>query len=380
MVADNANLTLGRIDIPARARESLTMTKNLPPLSRLLLTGLILMTIAAAPAPKPASDPSPKLSLALPKWGLVIHGGAGAMDRAKMDPEKEKAARAALDQALAAGTAILAAGGSAVDAVEAAVIVLEDDPNFNAGRGAVLTYEGGISLDAAIMDGKDRAAGAVAGTQIAKNPIKAARRVMTDGPHVLLSGTGADQFVIDKGLETADQSYFETPERRKQLEELKNPPVNSKGKKGSKTGWFDVDVKYGTVGAVALDLDGHVAAATSTGGLTGKRWGRIGDSPLIGAGTYADDRACAVSATGAGEYFIREGVAHEICARVRLKGEKIVPAARSVLADVKTMGGTGGVILITPDGQIGWSFNTKAMYRGAQDSSGRKMVAIYGDE
>lgn len=327
------------------------------------------MTAAGASA-QTESEAQPTLKLNLPKWGLVIHGGAGAMDRAKMDPDKEAATRAALDQALTAGAAVLSEGGSAVDAVEAAVIILEDDPNFNAGRGAVLTYEGGFSLDAAIMDGKDRKAGAIAGTKIAKNPIKAARKVMTDGTHVLLSGAGADEFITEMGLETASQDYFETPERRRQLEELKAKNV----------GWFDVDVKYGTVGAVALDTNGHLAAATSTGGLTGKRWGRIGDSPLIGAGTYADDRSCAVSATGAGEFFIRETVAHEICARVRMKGEKIVPAASAVLEDVKQLGGSGGVIVIAPDGQIGWSFNTPAMYRAAQDSSGRRKVAIYGDE
>jgi L-asparaginase / beta-aspartyl-peptidase len=186
----------------------------------------------------------------------------------------------------------------------------------------------------------------------------------------MLSGTGADAYVTEMGLETADQAYFETPERRRQLEELKS-------KDGA---WFDKEIKYGTVGAVALDTQGHVAAATSTGGLTGKRWGRIGDSPLIGAGTYADDRACAVSATGAGEYFIRVGVAHEICARVRLKGEKIVPAAIAVMAEVKALGGDGGVIVIAPDGQIGWSFNTPGMYRGGRDSTGRERIAIYGDE
>jgi beta-aspartyl-peptidase (threonine type) len=340
---------------------------------RPLLAGLMLMTIAAAPAPeKPEGEPDshPVLKLSLPRWGLVIHGGAGTMNRKTMDPVKEKAMRAALDQALAAGSAVLSEGGSALDAVQAAVVVLEDDPNFNAGRGAVLTYDGGIAMDAAIMDGRNRAAGAIAGTTIAKNPIKAARAVMADGTHVLLSGVGADQFVIDKGLETAEQDYFETPERRKQLDEFK----------AKKIAGINAEIKYGTVGAVALDIEGHVAAATSTGGLTGKRWGRIGDSPLIGAGTYADDRGCAVSATGAGEFFIREAVAHEICARVRLTGEKIVPAARAVLAEVKAMGGTGGVILITPNDQIGWSFNTPSMYRGAQDSSGRKMVAIYGEE
>jgi L-asparaginase / beta-aspartyl-peptidase len=305
-----------------------------------------------------------------PKWALVIHGGAGIIERKKMPKSKEVAIRIALKGALDAGSKILAEGGSSVDAVEAAVRFLEDDPNFNAGKGAVLTYEGTISLDASIMDGRTRAAGAVAGTSIARNPVSVARKVMDDGTHVMLSGAGADNFVQEQGLETETQDYFETPERRKQLEDFKAKHVSA----------LDVDHKYGTVGAVALDTQGHVAAATSTGGLTGKRWGRVGDSPLIGAGTYADDRACAVSATGAGEYFIRVGVAHEICARVRLNGEKIVPAASQVMAEVKALGGDGGVIVLTPDGQMGWSFNTSGMYRGGRDSTGREVVAIYGDE
>ncbi len=308
---------------------------------------------------------------AKPRWAIVIHGGAGAMlDRKSLPKAKDKAARLALKLALNAGSQILENGGTALDAVEAAVRVLEDDPNFNAGRGAVLTYDGTISLDAAIMDGKTRAAGSLAGTTIARNPITAARKVMEDSPHVMLSGAGADAFVTEKGLETADQSYFETPERRRQLEEMKANKLSS----------YDVDLKFGTVGAVALDIQGHVAAATSTGGLTGKRWGRIGDSPIIGAGTYADDRSCAVSATGAGEYFIRIGVAHEICARVRLKKERVVAAASDVMSEVKAMGGEGGVIVLTPDGQIGWSFNSAGMFRGGKDSSGRTVVAIYGDE
>ena len=205
--------------------------------------------------------------------------------------------------------------------------------------------------------GGDRKAGAVAELMGIKNPILAARKVMEVGPHVMLSGAGATEFAMEQGLEMADQTYFETPERRAQLDEMK----------AKKVGWFDVDMKFGTVGAVAVDQQGHVAAATSTGGITGKRWGRIGDSPIIGAGTYADDRGCAVSATGSGEFFIRENVAHEICARVRMKGEKIVPAARAVMDEVTEMGGTGGVIVITPDGQIGWSFNTPGMYRGGLD-------------
>jgi L-asparaginase / beta-aspartyl-peptidase len=303
-------------------------------------------------------------------WTIVIHGGAGSMERGKFSLEQDKACRAGLEAALFAGSGQLEAGASAIDAVEAAVRTLEDDPLFNAGRGAVLTYEATISLDAAVMDGTTRDAGAIAGSRIARHPVSAARAVMERSPHVLLAGAGGDNFVVEQGLETAHQPWFETPERRRQLEELKAKAV----------GWYDVDLKYGTVGAVAVDGNGHVAAATSTGGLTGKRWGRIGDSPLIGAGTYADDRACAVSATGAGEFFIRAAVAHEIAARMRLAGEEAIAAADAVMAEVKSLGGRGGVIVVAPDGQAGWSFNTPGMFRGIADSSGRKDVAIYGDD
>ena len=322
----------------------------------ILLIASAVMSIAAAPAPK---------------WTLVIHGGAGVIERAKLKPEDDKAIRAALALSLEKGSAVLKAGGTSLDAVEAAIMVLEDDPHFNAGRGAVFTYEGTNSLDAAIMDGRDRRAGAVAGSMHTKNPVGLARAVMEHSPHVMLSGAGADEFSVEQGLPQADNSYFATPERRRQLDELKA---------NNRLSWFDVDLKYGTVGAVAVDQAGHVAAATSTGGLTGKRWGRIGDSPIIGAGTYADDRACAVSATGAGEFFIREGVAHEICARVRFKREKIVKAATNVMAEVKALGGDGGVIVVGPDGEGGWSFNTPGMYRGRISSGNAAVVRIYGDE
>lgn len=303
-------------------------------------------------------------------WTLVIHGGAGTIDRDRITPEQDKAIRTALDAALAAGEKVLAGGGTALDAVQAAVVVLEDDPNFNAGRGAVFTYEGINELDAAVMRGDTRAAGAVTGVTATKNPVKLARAVMEKSPHVFLSRTGADQFSREQGLEQAGPEWFATPERWRQLEELKSKQF----------GWYDVDLKYGTVGAVAVDQSGSVAAATSTGGLTGKRWGRIGDSPLIGAGTYADDRACAVSATGAGEFFIRVGVAAEICARVRLGGMGLQAAADSVMAEVKALGGSGGVIVVAPDGTHGFSFNTPGMYRGRASSSGQREVAIYGDE
>jgi beta-aspartyl-peptidase (threonine type) len=305
-----------------------------------------------------------------PRWRLMIHGGAGSMRRGKLAEADDIAARAGLDHALAAGVALLEAGGSALDAVEAAVRVLEDDPVFNAGRGSVFTHEGRNELDAAIMDGAARAAGAVTGVTTTRNPVSLARAVMTQSPHVLLSGDGADQFAGEQGLEQVDPEWFAIPERRRQLEELLARPE----------GAFDVDMKYGTVGAVALDSHGHVAAATSTGGLTAKRWGRIGDSPLIGAGTYADDRAGAISATGSGEYFIRAAAAHEICARVRMLGETLETAAQAVFAEIVPMGGTGGVILTGPDGEAAWVFSTPGMYRGVATSDGERRVAIYGDE
>ena len=323
----------------------------------MMLLGALLMSVPVAAQESP-------------RWTLVIHGGAGVIERGKLKPEQEAEIRAALDRALQAGGAVLDRGGASLDAVEAAVKVLEDDPNFNAGRGAVFTYQGTSELDASIMEGAERKAGAVTGVTRTKNPVSLARKVMEDSPHVFLSREGADEFSREQGLEQVDPSYFATPERRRQLEELK----------AKKTSWFDVDMKYGTVGAVARDASGHVAAATSTGGITGKRWGRIGDSPIIGAGTYADDRACAVSATGSGEYFIRVGVAHEICARVRMKGETLGQAADAVIAELGEIGGSGGVILTGPGGETEWRFNTPGMYRGKWAAGSDRTVAIYGDE
>lgn len=304
------------------------------------------------------------------KWTIVIHGGAGEMTRGKTSPEQDQALRAGLNAALDAGGGVLAADGSALDAVEAAIKVLEDDPRFNAGRGAVFTWEGRNELDAAIMDGRTRAAGAVAGVTRTRNPVSLARAVMEKSQHVFLGGEGADLFSVEQGLPQVDPSWFATPERRKQLERMK----------ADKLGWYDVDLKFGTVGAVAIDAAGNVAAATSTGGRTGKRWGRIGDAPVIGAGTYADNRACAVSATGAGEYFIRVGAAHEICARVRMKGETPKQAADAVMAEIGKLGGTGGVIVTGPGGAADWSFNTPGMSRGEASSTGERKVALYGDE
>lgn len=302
-------------------------------------------------------------------WKLVVHGGSGVIDRAALTPAQDRAARTGLDLALQAGSAILAAGGAALDAVEAAGRVLEDDPHFNAGRGAVFTYQGTNELDAAVMDGRTRDAGAVTGVSATKNPVSLARAVMEHSPHVFLSREGADQFSREQGLEQVGPEWFATEERRRQLETMRSDESH----------YFDEELKYGTIGAVAVDIHGHVAAATSTGGLTGKRWGRIGDTPLIGAGTYADDRSGAVSATGAGEYFIRAAVAHEICARMRMLGECAEIAADKVIADVGALGGSGGVILVTPRGDAAWAFNTPGMYRGLASAEGRQ-VAIYADE
>jgi L-asparaginase / beta-aspartyl-peptidase len=308
--------------------------------------------------------------MSAPTWTLAIHGGAGTMSRERMSEQQQAEYKATPAAALDAGITVLSAGGSALDAVEAAIVSLENDPRFNAGRGAVFTFEGVNELDSSIMDGSDRSAGAVTGMTTVKNPIRAARAVMEHSPHVFLSREGAEQFAREQGLEQAGPEWFATPERRRQLEELKE----------RKLSWFDVDLKYGTVGAVALDQAGHLAAGTSTGGLTGKRWGRIGDSPVIGAGNYADDRSCAVSATGAGEYFIRVGVAAQICTRMRLLGESAQAAADAVMAEVGEMGGDGGVIVAAPDGSAVFSMNTPGMYRGRADSSGRREVAIFADE
>ncbi|WP_118858182.1 isoaspartyl peptidase/L-asparaginase family protein [Sphingomonas mesophila] len=301
-------------------------------------------------------------------WTLMIHGGCGAMRPATLAPEAEELARTGLAAALDAGEAVLASGGAPLDAVEAAARVLEDDPAFNAGRGSVLAANGRVELDAAIMDGKDRRAGAVAGLTTTRAPISAARAAMERSPHVLLTYAEADAFAREAELEQVDNAWFVTPERKAQLE-----TVMATG------GKFDADIKYGTVGAVAVDQDGHVAAATSTGGLTAKRWGRIGDSPLIGAGTYADDRSCAVSATGLGEAFIRAVAGHQLAMRMMLSGESLQQALDAVLADVRELGGNGGLIAVAPSGEAAWGFTTPGMYRARTGSDGAREVAVYSE-
>ena len=301
------------------------------------------------------------------RWRLVVHGGAGSERIAHGGPEHEASARAGLAEALDAGAEILAIGGSAVDAVEAAARSLEENACFNAGRGSVLTQDGVVELDAAIMEGGDRKAGAVAAVRTTRAPISLARRLMEQGPHVFLVGHAADRFAAAAGIEQVDNGFFILPERRRQLEEALAA--------GSEAD----PIKYGTIGAVALDQSGSVAAATSTGGITAKRWGRVGDSPLIGAGTYADNRSAAVSATGSGEYFIRAVAAHQLAERMRLGSEPLQQALDNVLADIRELGGKGGLIAVAPNGDAAWGFTTPAMYRGMADASGRT-VQIYSED
>lgn len=325
----------------------------------------------------------------MPKWALVAHGGAGVIERKDLRPEQDRAYRAAMAQVAEAGAQVLKAGGSALDAVEAAVRMLEDDGLFNAGRGAVFTAEGRNELDASIMDGRTLAAGAVGGVTRTRNPISLARGVMERSAHVFLIGEGADHFARKEGLEQVDPAYFFTERRWRALERelarqgLPVPPRPAGGGCGGDPAeaLAHDEGKKGTVGVVALDGAGNVAAGTSTGGTTAKRWGRVGDSPVIGAGTYATNRAGAVSATGAGEYFIRLSVARTICALVELKGLSLQDACDEVVQnELTTLGGDGGVIAVAPDGQMAWSFNTSGMYRARIAEGEPMVVGIYKDD
>ena len=305
---------------------------------------------------------------------LVIHGGAGVIKR-EMTPAKEQAVRTAMTQALQNGYARLKAGDSALDAVAAAITVLEDDPNFNAGKGAVFTHDGTNELDAAIMDGNTLRAGAVAGVQRVKNPILLARAVMEQSPHVMLSGAGAEAFAKEHGIALVDPSYFRTEARWQQLQKALKEDA-------AKQPHADVETAkhFGTVGAVALDAQGHLAAGTSTGGMTDKRWGRIGDSPIIGAGTYANE-GCAVSGTGWGEFYIRAVAAHSICMKVTQIRVPLKRAAAEVInQQIPSMGGNGGAIALDAEGHIAIPFNTDGMFRGWIGADGVPHVAIYGDE
>ncbi len=306
-------------------------------------------------------------------FAIAIHGGAGTLSRAGTSAEHERAYLQGLSDALDAGYSLLGRGAPALDAVSAAVVSLEDNPLFNAGRGAVLTRDGLAELDASIMDGATLAAGAVCGVKHIRNPIVLARRVMECSPHVMLVGEGAEDFARVQGFELVSNEYFRTPVRQMQLHRL----LQGEAEKENDLLAHHDDGSKGTVGAVAVDAHGNVAAATSTGGMTGKRWGRVGDSPIIGAGTYASNAACAVSATGHGEYFIRTVVAHDIAAQMQYAKRPLGESVANTLARMKALGGNGGVIAVAPDGELVLDFNTAGMFRGARDSRGRDEVAIH---
>ncbi|MGD0730102.1 MAG: isoaspartyl peptidase/L-asparaginase [Terracidiphilus sp.] len=358
-------------------------SSNTPGWSKIF--GAIMLTALAAQAQQ-----SPR------HWSIVVHGGAGVIERSALTPAADAAYRASLTQATQAGAKVLDRGGSSLDAVEAAIQILEDDPLFNAGRGAVFTSEGKNELDASIMDGSNLKAGAVAGVTRTRHPISLARAVMEKSPYVMIIGSGADAFAGRVGLEQVDPSFFFTESRWrslvKQLEKESRPipprpagapppgavvPVAQLNELDEQDGMH----RYGTVGVVALDRQGNVAAGTSTGGLQAKAPGRVGDSPIIGAGTYASNASCAVSATGSGEYFIRLGVAREICNLVAFKGMALQQAADQVIhQELEALHGDGGVIALTPDGQTAFSFNTPGMFRARLAEGGKLQVNIYKDE
>lgn len=320
-----------------------------------LMVALLVQSIATA-----AANSRP--------FAIAIHGGAGTIERGRLPPEQDLEFRKSLEVALEAGYAVLEQGGSSLDAVTAAVRILEDDPLFNAGRGAVLTHDGRAELDASIMDGRTLRAGAVTGLRRVRNPIELARRIMEQSRHVMLSGEGAEEYALEQRLELVPNSWFITPGRRAELERMKaNLPAPASSLVG-----------MGTVGAVALDAAGNLAAATSSGGMTNKRWGRIGASPIIGAGTYASNASCAVSATGHGEYFIRHVVAHDVCKLVEYRDWNLTKAVREVVQEkLKLAGGEGGLIAIDARGNVVMEFNSSGMFRAMRDSRGRRGIAIY---
>ncbi len=342
--------------------------KSLIAVGATLLSGVFLSGLQAASAEE---------------FVLVIHGGAGAISKKNISAEQEAAYRAKLTEALVAGRSILANKGTALDAIEATINVMEDSPLFNAGKGAVFTHEERNEMDASIMDGRTLNAGAIAGVTRVKNPIGLAREVMENSKHVMLAGTGAEEFAKLRGVELVDPSYFATERRLKQVKRIKaknaGVVLDHSSEKISAVGDpIDPDHKFGTVGAVALDVDGNIAAGTSTGGMTNKRWMRIGDAPIIGAGTYASNESCGVSSTGHGEYFIRLSVAYNICAMMEYKGVSLQEAADTVIHDKLTnLGGTGGIVSLDKNGNVAMVFNTEGMYRGYVKGDGEPSVAIY---
>lgn len=312
------------------------------------------------------------------KYVMVIHGGAGTITRESMTDEKEKAYRAKLSEALKAGYTEIQKGKSAVDAVASSIVILEDSPLFNAGKGSVFTHEGINEMDAAIMFGKDKLAGSVAGIHTVKNPIKAAIVVMQQSEHVMLSGAGAEKFAKEKGLEIVDPHYFWTKERWDGLQKLLKKPTSNKNLSNNERqpDYLEIDQKFGTVGAVALDKNGNLAAGTSTGGMTNKKWNRIGDAPIIGAGTYTNSQV-GISATGWGEFFIRATAARTVAAKMEYQNKTVQQASQESIDEIGKMGGDGGMIALDVNGNMAMPFNTAGMYRGAVTENGEIEIEIY---
>jgi beta-aspartyl-peptidase (threonine type) len=335
----------------------------------------VICTFVALAAVAQAQQFGKMSSMKENKIGLVVHGGAGTMERGKMTPEREREYRAGLENALRAGWEILQRGGSSLDATEAAVRAFEDDPLFNAGKGSVFTAAGTNEMDAAIMDGKTLKAGAVAVVQHIKNPISLARLVMEKSPHVLMAGEGAESFAKEHGIELVDAKYFFTQERWDALQKAK--AAEKAGGNGDKKFFLTDQDLHGTVGAVALDRNGNLAAATSTGGKTNKLSGRIGDSPIIGGGTYANNATCAVSGTGDGEFFIMATAGHDVSALMEYAHKTVEEASLAVINKIGKLGGTGGMIAIDKNGKIALPFNSSGMYRGYVDANGKFVTEIY---
>jgi beta-aspartyl-peptidase (threonine type) len=338
-------------------------------MNRLIITLILILTANGASIMTVVADPGAPVA-------IVIHGGSGTIRKNDFTEAREQEIRGKLEQAVQAGHGILSSGGSSLDAITLAITILEDSPHFNAGKGAVFNAEGKNELDASIMDGSNLNAGAVAAVHNIRNPVLLARKVMTDSDHVMLMGEGAEVFARNHGIVFEDDKYFFTEHRWQQLQKAKasaRPETYLLSETPDR--WFS------TVGAVAIDSSGNLAAATSTGGMTNKRWGRVGDSPIIGAGTYADNRSCAVSATGHGEYFIRATVARDICSRVQYQDTSLADAADAVVnGQLKKMGGSGGIIALDPKGNIAMTFNTAGMYRASIDRNGKVYIGIYRDE
>jgi len=354
---------------------------DMKPILMLLIGFFVLFSCDLDKKGADDSSNSEDKSLKKATFGIVIHGGAGTILKKNMNDSLEDAYKSKLKEAIHTGHAILKNGGTALNAVTATINIMEDSPLFNSGKGAVFTHEETNELDASIMDGATLNAGAIAGVKHIKNPINLALKVMNNSPHVLLAGSGAEAFAREQGFEMMDPSYFYTEKRYQSLQRVKKRENEKQSKGISFEDPFIKQSKFGTVGCVALDKNGNLAAGTSTGGMTNKRWNRIGDSPIIGAGTYANNKTCAVSSTGWGEYFIRAMVAHDISAMMEYKGVSLEEAAHEVIQNkVPALGGDGGIVAIDKDGNIAMEFNTAGMYRAHMNAEGELIIEIYKDE